>query len=180
MNAIKAHRKWFVDPPKEKPTRKMFGLKEVPLISGDNLDTALAMPLHLFQKEYQEEIQREREYRLTKKQWDNYISWRDNRNPKRREMEDKFGYDAKHASHLFRLMLEGKELLLTGNITFPLPYAEEILAIKNGKYQYEEIVSMAESLDNQFNAWYDESPLPNAPDRNGLMEVYLDTVSNFM
>ena len=176
LNAIKSHRQWFVSPPKNKPHRKDFGLTDSPIVSGLNLENSLNMPYELFKPEYHDELVREREYREEKRKWDNYVSWRDNRNPQRRELEDKWGFDTKHGSHLVRLMTEGKELLLTGNITFPLENAEEIKAIKNGKYSYEEILNMAETMEKEFETWYEKSTLPNSPDRNKLKELYLDIV----
>jgi uncharacterized protein len=178
LNAIKNHRQWFLDPPKNKPHRKDFGLTDSPIISGENLDTALSINLELFKEKYQDELQKEREYRLSKKKWDNYVSWATNRNPARKELEDRFGYDVKHASHLIRLMTEGKELLLTGNITFPLENCEEIKAIRNGKYVYEEIIFMAETLEKEFEDWYEKSILPKSPDRKALTELYLCVILN--
>jgi len=172
LNAIKNHRQWFIDPPKEKPTRKMFGLTDKPIVSGENLQNAFNIPHEMFKDEYHDEFVRERNYRVAKQKWDNYVAWRDNRNPKRKELEDRFGYDCKHASHLIRLMTEGKELLLTGNITFPLPNADEILAIKNGKYTYDEILTMAENMDKDFELWYGQSPLPHSPDKKALSKLY--------
>jgi uncharacterized protein len=176
LNAIKSHRQWFLNPPKNKPQRKDFGLTDSPIVSGENLQSVLNVSQDLFMPEYREEFAREREYRQTKQKWDNYISWRDNRNPARRELEDKYEFDCKHASHLFRLMTEGKELLLTGNITFPLENAEELLAIKNGKYSYDEMLEKAEMMDKEFESWYNQSPLPNAPNRNALAKLYLNII----
>jgi hypothetical protein len=73
-------------------------------------------------------------------------------------------------------MSEGKELLLTGKITFPLPNAEEIFAIKNGKYKYEEIIEMAETLDAQFAVWDSESPLPYSANKEKLSQLYYELV----
>lgn len=176
LQSIKNHRQWFVSPPKDKPHRKDFGLTDSPIVSGMNLENSLNMPYELFKPEYHDELVREREYREEKRRWDNYVSWRDNRNPQRRALEDKWGFDTKHGSHLVRLMTEGKELLLTGNITFPLENAEEIKAIKNGKYSYEEILDMAETMEKEFETWYEKSPLPKMPDRNKLKELYLEIV----
>lgn len=172
LNKIKSHRQWFVDPPKKKPERKDFGLGDKPIISGENLSFLLNTPLDIFKEAIQEELNRERAYREEKKKWDNYVAWRDNRNPKRRATEELFGYDTKYASHIFRLMSEGKELLLTGKITFPLPNAFEITAIKNGFYEYEKMIENAEAIEKEFEMWYNESILPKFPDRNALTEVY--------
>jgi hypothetical protein len=75
-------------------------------------------------------------------------------------------------------MTEGKELLLTGNITFPLVNNQEIRDIKNGKYTYDEILNIAETLDQEFELWYSESILPKAPNRNALTDLYLDIILN--
>ena len=71
VNAIKRHRKWFVDPPSDKPKRSDFGLTDSPLVSGENLDNALNIPHDLFKDEFHDELLRERDYRLAKKQWEN-------------------------------------------------------------------------------------------------------------
>jgi predicted nucleotidyltransferase len=176
LQAIKTHRKWFIDPPKEKPSRKMFGLTDYPIISGENLQSLSNIPFTLFEPEVRDEIKRELEYRKEKQSWDNFISWNNNRNPERKRLEELYKYDVKHASHLVRLMTEGKELLLTGKITFPLPNADEVLSIKNGKYSYEEIVEMAENLDKEFEMWYIKSTLPHSADKKNLTELYLNIV----
>jgi len=93
LNAIKNHRQWFVNPPKVKPTRKMFNLTDSPIITGENLQFAMNIPHSMFKDEYHDELVRERNYRDEKKKWDNYVAWRDNRNPARKELEDKYGYD---------------------------------------------------------------------------------------
>jgi len=47
------------------------------------------------------------------------------------------GIDWKALSHAVRVGREALELLHTGKITLPLPYAAEILAIKQGERIYE-------------------------------------------
>jgi len=54
------------------------------------------------------------------------------------------GIDWKALSHAVRVGREALELLQTGKITFPLPYATEILAIKQGERTYE---AVAETID---------------------------------
>lgn len=177
LNDIKNHRQWFIDSPKQKPTREMFGLTDSPKASGENLGFLESLNLELIDNKYRDEFRREIEYRHQKKAWDNYASWAKNRNPERKRLEELYKYDVKHASHLVRLMSEGKELLLTGKITFPLPNAEEILAIKNGKYQYEEIIEIAETLDAQFAEWDKESKLPYSANQEKLSELYYELIT---
>lgn len=176
LEAIKRHREWFISPPDHKPTREEFGLGQTPLVSEANIQNMMGVPNELFKEEYYEELQRERKYREIKKKWDNYMQWKTNRNPKRKASEEAIGFDGKYASHLFRLMSEGKELLLTGNITFPLPNAEWLLSIKNGFYSYEQILEMAKSMEQDFELWYEQSPLPSHPNRNAIKELYYDLV----
>jgi hypothetical protein len=54
------------------------------------------------------------------------------------------GIDWKALSHAVRVGREALELLQTGKITFPLPYATEILSIKQGERTYE---AVAETID---------------------------------
>ena len=176
LHKIQLHRQWFIDPPKEKPTREMFGLTDSPIISGEGLLAVSNIKFDLLKESFQDEIRREIDYREEKKKWDNYISWKLSRNPERQRLEDKYKFDTKASSHLIRLMTEGKELLLTGNITFPLPNHEEIRAIKNGKYSYEEIIEMSETMSKEFDIWYSQSILPDHADINKLTELYFKIV----
>lgn len=56
------------------------------------------------------------------------------------------GIDWKALSHAVRVGVEALELLNTGKVTFPLPYAQDILAIKQGKTPYAQVANEIESL----------------------------------
>lgn len=176
LKRLERHRQWFLDPPKDKPKRKDYGLTDSPIISAGWMEALRSIPFEIIEEKYRDEIRREENYRVAKKNWDNYIHWVNNRNPKRKAMEEQSGYDLKFASHIFRLMSEGKELLLTGKITFPLPNAEEILKIKDGFYEYDEIIEEARKLEFEFEKWYELSELPMKPNINKLEELYFDIV----
>lgn len=177
LEKIKRHREWFINPPHHKPSREEFGLTQSPIATDSVIQNAFGIPQHVYKDEYREELSREREYREAKKRWDSYATWKKERNPKRRGSEELFGYDTKCALHLFRLMIEGKSLLLGGEIKFPLPEADWLLQIKNGKYSFEKIVEMAQSIETNFNAWYDMSSLPKAPNRKALTSLYMEIVN---
>lgn len=176
LNDIKRHRQWFINPPKEKPTRKMFGLTDSPKISGEGLQAVANIAFDLLNESFADEIRRELAYRDAKQKWDNYISWRDNRNPARRALEEKWGYDVKHAMHLFRLMTEGKELLLTGKIIFPLQNRDWLMEILYGSYSYEKVLGLAENMEKDFEEWYKVSNLPNSPDKKNLEKLYYELI----
>jgi hypothetical protein len=176
LKKAKVHREWFKNPPKEKPTRKMFGLTDSPVVSGESLQVLSNIKLDFFKEEFKDEVKREVEYRNTKRRWDDYVSWKENRNPARMALEEKYGYDTKSMLHVFRLLEEGRQLLLTGEIEFPLQNAEELLEIKHGKYSYEEALEKASNMEKEFEKWYNVSTLPHHANKKALTELYYKLV----
>ena len=121
-------------------------------------------------------LQRENSYAIHEREWNQYQNWKKNRNPERAKLEEKFGVDTKHASHLIRLVTEGEELLTTGFITFPRPDAHFLLEIKNGKYKYEELKDLLENYDKKFEDFYEKSPLPHSADRTKVDKLCIKLV----
>jgi len=60
--------------------------------------------------------------------------------------ETNAGIDWKALSHAVRVGWEARELLLTGNITFPLPNALHVLDIKLGRLPYQSVADEIEEL----------------------------------
>lgn len=87
------------------------------------------------------------DHTVAKDKHHNYWQWVNNRNASRHELEEKFGYDTKHAMHLVRLLRMGEEILKGEGVNVRRPDAQYLLDIRNGKYSYEEIVSWAEEQD---------------------------------
>jgi len=105
-----------------------------------------------------------KEYREAKENHRQYWTWKYNRNKKRGELEEEHGYDTKHAMHLVRLMRMGVEALRDGYIIVKRPDAEELLAIRNGTWSYEELIKYAEDMDDQVrNVWYKKTELRKKP-----------------
>jgi len=88
----------------------------------------------------------------------------------------KTGYDTKFASHLIRLLIEGKELLETGELLFPLKEAQMILDIKNGKYTIEEIMEMSNWFENEMRYIMEKSDLPEKPNKNKIEKMLIQMV----
>jgi predicted nucleotidyltransferase len=105
----------------------------------------------------------ERAYRNAKRQWDQYQHWLKTRNPARAELEKKFGFDAKHASHLCRLLRTCREILETGKLNVLRPDADFLLSIRNGAWTYEQIAEFAEKEDNELNEVVKSCNLPKLP-----------------
>jgi len=101
------------------------------------------------------------------KEWEAYESWRNNRNPERAKLEERYGFDSKHALHLYRLFFEGEELLRTGRITLPLELEiqKKLLSIFHGEISYDEILSFGEQMKDKLYALEETSPIPKRPNR---------------
>lgn len=74
------------------------------------------------------------------------------------------GIDWKALSHAVRVGQQALELLRTGNLTFPLPNADEIRAIKLGERSYQEVSDQIERLLPEVEAASESSKLPPQPD----------------
>lgn len=179
LGRIKTHRNWLLHPPKIKPAREDFELPINPRLSSEQINAVVSLPSYVFTLEYREEAEKEKYYHEAKRYWDMYENWKKNRNPNRAKLEEKYGYDTKHAMHLVRLMYEGEEILMTGNITFPRPEREELIAIRSGAYNYDELMNKVEGFDLRFEELYDKSPLPHTPDTVRINDVYLKIIDKY-
>jgi predicted nucleotidyltransferase len=127
-------------------------------------------------------INAERAYYKAKQVYDSWVSWKKERNPARRELEVKSGYDTKHASHLVRLMRMGYEILTEGKVIVNRPDAEELLAIKNGAWSFEQVMEFKDEMEGKLEAEYlrqkkliaegKPTPLPRDVDKEKLNQLY--------
>jgi len=88
--------------------------------------------------------------------------WKVNRNEKRNELEAKFGYDVKHASHLLRLLRQCIKILKTGvyNPRLEGTDLKEVKETRAGKYTYDELIELSSTLDNECIELYKTTKLP--------------------
>lgn len=78
------------------------------------------------------------------------------------QARDNEGIDYKAISHAYRCMYEVRDLLTTGNITFPLKEAEYLVKIKTGQIAYSVIQDELAELMNEVKVI--KSSLPEKPD----------------
>jgi len=81
----------------------------------------------------------------------------------RQELYTKYGYDVKFASSAVRIVLEGKELLTTCNLEYPLKFANTILDIKQGKWNQKEVISFVDETIKELDFLAKKSKLPEKP-----------------
>lgn len=84
------------------------------------------------------------------------------------------GIDWKALSHAVRVGSEALELLATGHITFPLPDAAHILAIKQGTRPYAEVAEEIETLLERVEAAQETSCLREVPDHTVIDAIVRD------
>lgn len=106
--------------------------------------------------------------------WQHYWTWKKERNAARSELEEKYGYDTKHAAHLIRLLRMGVEILKGEGVKVYRPDAAELLSIRGGAYTYEQVVAHAEELDNELQSLYATTKLPFKVDENKADEILRD------
>jgi predicted nucleotidyltransferase len=129
-----------------------------------------------------EALRREQAYYRNVDEWSKYQDWLKTRNPKRSELEKKFGFDTKHASHVVRLMLQGEEIMTTGNLSVRHKDCEKIKGVKFGKWldgsdiTYEKVKDFAAEYEEKMKELYksDRCVLPNKPAINELDDMCVD------
>ena len=115
------------------------------------------------------------EHVLAKDNFTNYWTWKNNRNAKRSALEQEFGIDTKHAMHLVRLLRMGEEVLRDGVVNVYREDADELLAIRNGDWTYEELLAYAEDKDKHVReVLYKKTDLPKKPDMKLATQLLLD------
>jgi uncharacterized protein len=107
------------------------------------------------------------------KEYREYWNWVENRNEDRYQNTQKHGrnYDAKNMMHVFRLLEMACEIGREGKIHVRRPNRNFLLDIKSGMYEYEEILKMAETLQEQMEEAYENSDLPDMPDKQYINKL---------
>ncbi|HIK07832.1 MAG TPA: nucleotidyltransferase domain-containing protein [Trichormus sp. M33_DOE_039] len=124
-------------------------------------------------------LQKSQSYQVALREWKAYISWQENRNPVRAEMERKSGFDLKHGMHCIRLLRSGLEILQTGKVIVDRRLAgdvDDLKAILKGEYSYEQVMQMANDLVSQMDSVYEKSTLPHHPNLNQINDLCMELV----
>lgn len=116
-----------------------------------------------YSENFIERIKQEREYKLASQHYKQFLFWKENRNPKRAAIEAKHLYDTKNAAHLVRLTRMCKEILSNKGVNIFRPDADQLIAIRNGYWTYEELMEFVEKEEKEINILYENSSLPKTP-----------------
>lgn len=104
------------------------------------------------------------------KEYREYWDWVEKRNEERYAATQSHGknYDAKNMMHVFRLLEMAIEIGKKNQINVKRPNREFLLDIKAGKFEYEDLLKMAQEKQQEMELAFEESSLPNTPD---LVEI---------
>lgn len=113
------------------------------------------------------------------KTYSEYWEWVEKRNEERWLSNDSHGkgYDAKNMMHTIRLLQQAEEILRDGELNPRRSNREELLAIKSGAYEYDELLQMADELMKRTHLAWIDSKLPETPDK-WRIEAILVTIRN--
>lgn len=120
-------------------------------------------------------------YQEKLKKWKQYWEWKNNRNAKRAGPEEKIGYDAKHASHTIRLLFAVQTILKDGIVPVRLPEEQRalVMEVKQGLWEYDKLMALADSLDKGLDDLYQKTSLPRTIDKSLMEALYVEMLENF-
>lgn len=124
-------------------------------------------------------LEQERRYHQAMHQWKQYETWKTHRNEERALLEQKHGYDCKHAMHLVRLLLSVQEILRTGDLSVRHPQAVLLQEIRQGKWSYDELMAWATEQEQIIQQLASSSKLPKSPDRNQIDALVTEMILQF-
>jgi len=172
IKRIETHRGYLLHPPSHKPTREEFGLPCETIISKENRNAILSIPEQWVSEGAREVVLKEKRYNSALEIWTSYCKWERERNPARKELERKYSYDTKHATHLIRLSKMCIEILRDGEVLVYRPDRDELRQILNGEWPYEKVMAEANKYEAQAEELYEKSPLRKTADHKGISELY--------
>lgn len=105
-------------------------------------------------------------YSIYCKEYREYWDWVDKRNDARYENTKSHGknYDAKNMMHVFRLLDMAIEIGKEQKVNVKRPNREFLLEIKSGKFEYEDLIKMANIKQEEMELVFENSDLPIKPD----------------
>ena len=114
-------------------------------------------------------------YSVYCKQYKEYWDWVAMRNEERYKSTITHGkkYDSKNMMHVFRLLLMAKEIAVEGRINVHRKDREFLLSMKEGKFEYDELVQQAEALRDELPLLYQRSNLKKEPDVESINELLI-------
>lgn len=112
-------------------------------------------------------------YSIHCKEYAQYWEWIEKRNESRYQSTVSHGknYDAKNMMHTFRLLHMAEEIAREGKIFVRRSDREFLMNIREGKFEYEDLLVRAEEKVQLIEELFEKSKLPEEPDLEKLEEL---------
>jgi uncharacterized protein len=109
------------------------------------------------------------------KEYKEYWEWIDKRNDDRYNTNQQHGknYDSKNMMHTIRLLQTAEQILKTGKLNIRVRNREELLDIKAGNREYDDLLEMADGLIASIESLYESCTLPESPDVEKMTKVLI-------
>lgn len=110
------------------------------------------------------------------KQYRQYWDWVEKRNDERYKNTLTHGknYDSKNMMHTFRLLDMAEDLLRFGKIVVQRPNREELLKIRAGEFEYDDLVAQAAAKVARIQSLKAKSELPDTPDLEEIEKLLVE------
>jgi uncharacterized protein len=117
-------------------------------------------------------------YSMHCKDYNEYQTWLNNRNPDRYNTNKKHGqkYDSKNIMHVVRLLRMAREIAEKGIITVRRNETEirYLLAIKNGQHDLKQMVEWSSKETERLKELFEQSDLPDSVDEKFCHDLILN------
>lgn len=109
------------------------------------------------------------------KEYTEYWNWIEKRNEDRYNTNQQHGknYDSKNMMHTIRLLQTAEQILSTGKLNIRVSNREELLDIKAGNKEYEDLLEMADALIASIENCYSISTLPEKSDEEKAIRTLI-------
>jgi uncharacterized protein len=109
------------------------------------------------------------------KEYTEYWSWIEKRNEDRYNTNQLHGknYDSKNMMHTIRLLQTAEQILSTGKLNVRVKNREELLDIKAGNKEYDNLLQMADDLIVSIEKYYETSALQERPNEEKAIKTLI-------
>ena len=109
------------------------------------------------------------------KEYTEYWSWIDKRNEDRYNTNQQHGknYDSKNMMHTIRHLQTAEQILSTGKLNIRVNNRAELLGIKAGNKEYDDLLQMADDLIISIEKHYETSTLQEKPNEEKVIQTLI-------
>ena len=121
------------------------------------------------------------EYKKYNKEYNTYWNWVKKRNDERYKQTIKHGknYDSKNMMHTFRLLNMAEEIARYKIINVRRNDRDFLLRIKEGDFEYGNLLEMAQKKIEKIESYFNMSDLPDEPDKKYIEELLIKIREEF-